>query len=116
MCFGRSGYGKALTEHETYEDAKEGADYAFDRYGGDKMIPYECPTCCKWHLKPSNSTGYSFSSKKSTMCFGRSGKALTEYETYEDAEEGADYIDKYVGDEMFPDECQTCYKWHLKPY
>ncbi|OEU11768.1 hypothetical protein FRACYDRAFT_244891 [Fragilariopsis cylindrus CCMP1102] len=118
VCFRRSG--KALAEYETYEDAKEGADYAFDIYGVDEFIPYECLNCYKWHLKPSTSK---FSSKKSTVCFGRSGKALTEYETYEDAEDGADYaFDRYGGNKMVPYECQmipyecpTCYKWHLKP-
>jgi hypothetical protein len=114
VCFGRSG--KALTEYGTCEDAKDGAEYAYGRYGGDVMIPYECPTCYKWHLKPSTSTGRSFLSQKSTMCFRRSGKALTEYETYEDAEDGAEYAcGRYGGDEMIPYECPTCYKWHLKP-
>ena len=36
------GSGNASTEYITYEDAKEGADYAFDRYVGDEMTPYEC--------------------------------------------------------------------------
>ena len=41
---------KPLTEYDTQNEAQDGAAYISKQYGGEPMIPYQCPTCSKWHL------------------------------------------------------------------
>jgi hypothetical protein len=43
---------KALAEYKSKHDAKEGAKYVFDRFGGSDVVPYQCQTCHLWHLSP----------------------------------------------------------------
>lgn len=53
---------------------------------------------------------------RSATCYGvASGTPLMEYETYEDAEEGASYVSNRYGNDMVPYECTLCYLWHLSP-
>lgn len=55
-------------------------------------------------------------SRKSTTCSGRiSGNPLTEYDTEELAEAGAEYANGRYGSDMVPYECSNCDKWHLSP-
>ena len=104
-CVGSDGTSKDL--YRTKKDATQRAKFLHEE-NGIRLQVYRCDETSMWHLTHrENSFSGSFSSKKSTVCFGRSGKALTEYETYEDAEDGADYpFDRYGGNKMIHHECQ----------
>ena len=55
-------------------------------------------------------------SRKSSCCFGKvSGQPLTEYDSEEDALEGAAYAATKYGSEMVPYQCGICHYWHLSP-
>ena len=54
-------------------------------------------------------------SVKSTTCFNRKGKPLTEYYTESDAQEGADYANKLHRNNLTPYRCDKCGLWHLSP-
>ena len=53
-------------------------------------------------------------SLKSQTCFGtKSGKPLTEYDSQQEAQEGANYANKTYGQNLVPYQCDTCGLWHL---
>ena len=53
---------------------------------------------------------------KSETCIGKiSGKALTEYESEREAQEGADHAQSRYGRKLVPYQCDTCSLWHLAP-
>jgi len=55
-------------------------------------------------------------SLKSETCIGKmTGKPLTEYDSLEEAEEGADYAQKTYKSNLVPNQCETCGMWHLSP-
>ena len=54
-------------------------------------------------------------SVKSTTCFNRNGKPLTEYYTESDALDGADYANKIHRKNLTPYRCEKCGMWHLSP-
>jgi len=55
-------------------------------------------------------------SGKSPICRGRkTGRPLTEYDSEQEALEGAEYARRRYGNEMVPYRCETCGKWHLSP-
>lgn len=41
---------------------------------------------------------------------------MTEYDTEDEAHDGADYVMQRYGNEMSPYECSQCSYWHLAPY
>lgn len=53
---------------------------------------------------------------KSRTCIGKAtGKALTEYASQEEAQEGADYASSNYGRHMDPYKCDKCKQWHIAP-
>ena len=53
---------------------------------------------------------------KSETCIGKmTGKPLTEYDSLQEAEEGADYAKKTYRSNFVPYRCETCGMWHLSP-
>ncbi|MFT5368454.1 MAG: hypothetical protein ACI8V2_003420 [Candidatus Latescibacterota bacterium] len=53
-------------------------------------------------------------SLKSQTCFGtKSAKPLTEYDSKQEAQEGADYANKTYQQNLVPYQCDTCGLWHL---
>ena len=55
-------------------------------------------------------------SGKSTTCIGKvSGKPLTEYDSLEEAEDGAGYANDTYRSNLVPYACSVCGKWHLSP-
>ncbi|MDA3884119.1 MAG: hypothetical protein PF638_00830 [Candidatus Delongbacteria bacterium] len=52
---------------------------------------------------------------KSSSCFSRNGKPLTEYYTEMDALDSAAYIESQLNREMIPYCCEKCGLWHLAP-
>lgn len=50
-------------------------------------------------------------SHKSSTCMNKDGKALSVYESYQEAQRSAHYI----GKSFIPYLCSTCGKYHLKP-
>ena len=55
-------------------------------------------------------------SGKSATCLGKkSGKPLLEYDTEQEALEGAAYTRQRYSSRMVPYRCDTCGKWHLSP-
>lgn len=54
--------------------------------------------------------------RKSTTCIGKiSGKPLTEYNSLEEAEDGAVYANEAHGSSLVSYACSVCGKWHLSP-
>lgn len=52
--------------------------------------------------------------QKSTTCFGtKSGKPLTEYDSEQEAQQGANHANKTYGQNLVPYSCDTCGLWHL---
>ena len=53
---------------------------------------------------------------KSTTCFGKqTNKPLTEYDSLEEAQEGAAYAKSTYRSDLIPYQCETCGLWHLSP-
>jgi hypothetical protein len=53
---------------------------------------------------------------KSQTCVGKqTGKPLTEYDSLQEAEEGADYAKKTYRSDLVPYQCEVCGLWHLSP-
>ncbi len=54
--------------------------------------------------------------RKSETCFSRKGTPLSEYDSFEMAQAGADYENSKNSDVHFvPYQCDQCGKFHLKP-
>lgn len=125
-CF-RKKDGEPKIEYASFEDAYEAAENDLERYKSS-MSPSECPTCNYWHLAPSrqknNTHGKDVPSgangtssiRKSITCDGqKSGKPLTEYDSFEDAQKGAEYVLELHNNVSHPYRCPTCPSWHLAP-
>lgn len=55
-------------------------------------------------------------SRRSSTCFGKAtGRPLTDYDTFEQAEDGAAYVLQKFGTEMLSYMCSQCSMWHLAP-
>ena len=55
-------------------------------------------------------------SGKSATCIGKqSGKPLTEYDSEQEAQEGANYANQKYGNQLTPYACDRCGMWHLAP-
>ncbi|MBN2789121.1 MAG: hypothetical protein JXR69_02915 [Candidatus Delongbacteria bacterium] len=52
---------------------------------------------------------------KSSTCFSRKGKPLTEYFTELEAEDSASFIRQEHNNNMVPYRCEKCGLWHLAP-
>ncbi|MDA3837418.1 MAG: hypothetical protein PF574_00360 [Candidatus Delongbacteria bacterium] len=52
---------------------------------------------------------------KSSSCFSRKGKSLTEYYTELEAIDSADFIRQAHNNDMIPYRCDKCGLWHLAP-
>ena len=53
---------------------------------------------------------------KSATCIGvKSGKPLTEYDSQQEALEGADHANSRYQRNLVPYHCSDCGKWHLSP-
>lgn len=50
-------------------------------------------------------------SHKSSTCMSKEGKALSVYESYQEAQNSA----RYIGNSFIPYLCSRCGKYHLKP-
>lgn len=50
-------------------------------------------------------------SHKSSTCMNKDGKALSVYESYQEAQDSA----RYIGKSFIPYLCSKCGKYHLKP-
>lgn len=54
--------------------------------------------------------------RKSETCFSKqTGSALTEYNSEDEAEQGANYANFNYGRDLGPYFCSKCRKWHLAP-
>jgi hypothetical protein len=54
--------------------------------------------------------------RKSSSCYGKAtGRPLTEYDSCQEAEDGASYIQQKFGNAMVPYHCPQCTMWHLAP-
>lgn len=54
--------------------------------------------------------------QKSATCVGKmSGEPVTEYDSEEEAWEGADYANEVYGSNLVPYECRRCGFFHLAP-
>lgn len=56
-----------------------------------------------------------FITHKSTTCVSKNGNPLSEYRTFQEAQESADYQYSQTGTEFTPYECDICGMYHLKP-
>mmetsp|Transcript_6924 Transcript_6924/g.10953 ORF Transcript_6924/g.10953 Transcript_6924/m.10953 type:complete len:258 (+) Transcript_6924:294-1067(+) len=123
-CLGKATQ-KPLTEYSTEEEADSGATFAFQKFG-TRMVPYQCQTCCLWHLAPPNQQRSrdpkhqhqvpQTAHRQSKSCYGKlSGKILTEYDTESDAKAAASYVLERHGQSMVPYKCQDCRFFHLSP-
>ena len=83
-CFSRTG--NPLTEYDTVDEAQSSADYERERIGCD-LVPYKCPKCGKFHLKPRKF----FVQKLTTRCSCSdvNGNAKDAYPTRAEAEKMA---------------------------
>lgn len=83
-CFSRTG--NPLTEYDTVDEAQSSADYERERIGCD-LVPYQCPKCGKFHLKPREF----FVQKLTTRCSCSdvNGNAKDAYPTRAEAEKMA---------------------------
>jgi hypothetical protein len=55
-------------------------------------------------------------SQKSETCIGKAtGRPLTEYDSLQEAEDGAEHANKTYKRNLIPYACETCGKWHLSP-
>jgi len=53
--------------------------------------------------------------RKSISCFSRMDEPLTEYDTEDEAQQGADYANSTYNNNLSPYQCGTCELWHLAP-
>ena len=74
-------------EYDTESDAWNGAEHVRERYGRE-VSAYECSSCGKWHIGDFTP---SFTGRKSTTCRNKQGSFRTEYDTEEEAMNGANY-------------------------
>ncbi len=61
-----------------------------------------------------STTNFYFSHKSST-CFSKDGKPLSEYSSLREAQESSQYIFVETNKKMVPYLCTVCNKYHLKP-
>ena len=107
-CVGKIS-GQPLTEYDSEEEAREGADYANKKYRNN-LTPYTCDQCGKWHLSPmSRQTP----SKKCKICTGVDGRAKDSYQSRKDAQRRADILLKEQGAILQVYECEYGSGWHL---
>ncbi|MFC1526103.1 hypothetical protein ACFL6X_04745 [Candidatus Latescibacterota bacterium] len=101
--------GKPLTEYDTEQEAREGVDYARQRYQSD-LVPYLCDTCGKWHLSP---TSRQTPSQKCPTCTGADRRPKDSYQTEEDARRRADILRREQGALLRVYPCEHGHGWHL---
>lgn len=54
--------------------------------------------------------------RKSTQCVGKgSGQYVTEYDSLEEAQAGAEHVRARYGSDLVPYSCHRCGLWHLAP-
>jgi hypothetical protein len=101
-CFSQSS-GKPLSEYDSDWEAQLGADYALENFG-NKVIPYECDVCQKWHLQPESRY------TPSKDCFVCSKKL---YETKDGADKRARLLFEEQGKVLNVYACPHSDGWHL---
>lgn len=112
-CYGTTS-GKPLTEYDTFEDAEDGAEYSYERYGSD-LVPYQCSTCDYWHLSPRDrhtaTTSTTADVESYCGCVGSNGC------TYQDAKHRAQILYQETGARLkvyrCPDDNNENQIWHL---
>ena len=109
-CVGSDGRSKDA--YRTYRDAARRAEILREETRVMLSV-YECHDSGLWHLTHLTENLGGFSSRKSTTCQGKRGQMLTEYDTLEDANQGAEFVSDKYGNDVEPWECGTCGKWHL---
>lgn len=108
-CVGKLS-GKPLTEYDSEEEARQGADYANRNYKNTNLTPYECDRCGEWHLAPKNRQT---PSTKCACCTGSDGRPKDLYKTRDDARRRADIIKSEKGVSLNVYQCQYSGGWHL---
>ncbi len=106
-CFSKNG--NPLSVYESYSEALESADYQFAS-AGIKFSPYQCDTCGKYHLKPTEFYCKKLSSFCS--CTDHNGKRKDSYETRSDAEKMIN-IRKRAGVTLYVYACPQGKGYHL---
>jgi len=54
--------------------------------------------------------------RKSMQCVGKgSGQYVTEYDSFEEAQAGAEHVEWTHGRQFLPYQCDRCGQWHLTP-
>ena len=108
ICIGKQ-TGRPLTEYDSLEEAREGADYANVTYKRN-LVPYECELCRKWHLSPKSRMT---PSTKCPYCKGANGQVKDAYRNQREAQCRADILGKEQGVSLKAYRCQYSDKWHL---
>lgn len=55
-------------------------------------------------------------SRKSTLCLGKTSRMpVTEYDSQEEAQDGAEHAQMAYGNDLVPYHCNRCQLWHLAP-
>ena len=107
-CFSKR-TGKALTEYLNQNEAEEGAAYANITYG-NKLSPYQCKNCNRWHLSPKDRQTPSI---KCPECTDTYGYFKDLYESFEGAMKRASILYEERGISLEVYECPSYDGWHL---
>jgi hypothetical protein len=106
-CFKKDG--EPLSAYQSRIEAEDGAFFVRFNYGTD-LIPYQCPTCSKWHLSPP---ARQTPSKECSYCIDSNGKKKELYESEESAHKRAEIIKIDRGTVLRVYKCPHNEGWHL---
>ena len=108
MCMSKR-TSEPLTEYDSKNEARAGADYANSTYGNN-LVPYQCDKCNYWHLAPADRQT---PSRKCHSCTDSYGRRKDLYETKEGAELRAEILYEEKGMRLTVYECPNNRGWHL---
>ena len=106
-CFSISG--NPLSVYGSFSEAQESADYQFSQTGIQLSV-YQCGTCGKYHLKPTEF--YCEKLPSSCSCTDHNGKKKDAYQTLHDAEKMIN-IRKRDNIMLYTYKCPQGNGWHL---
>ena len=104
-CFSKNG--TALSVYDTYDEAQKSADY---QSSNTNFTPYQCSTCGKYHLKPTEFYCQKIISRCS--CRDHKGNTKDTYATFQDAEKMVN-IRKQAGVILYVYKCPEGKGFHL---
>ena len=106
-CFSKTG--NPLSVYLSYSEAQESANYQYSQ-SGISLIAYQCNTCGKYHLKPTEYYCEKLSS--SCSCIDHNGRKKDAYSTLQDAEKMIT-IRKQAGVTLYVYKCPKGNGYHL---